>query len=154
MWTYIAPGNNTTSCTVQSPSNTSEFSTSNSSSSGDDHIAVTWDDQKQLLLDPKHPTAWYNLGLCQERTGKWKDAADSFRKALESELTRESAMLGLGVSLLHLDQFEHAMVLLDDYLEPNSRHQTAQWGKAVALHRLGRLEEAAELYAQLARVPS
>ena len=43
----------------------------------------------QLIeIDPKHRTAWFNLGVCQghERTGS--PPSDSFRKAVEIDATR------------------------------------------------------------------
>src|SRR4029453_17110926 len=42
----------------------------------------------QLIeIDPRHRTAWFNLGVCQGHTKDWRSAVESFRKAAEVDST-------------------------------------------------------------------
>src|SRR5437762_277959 len=57
---------------------------------------------EQLIeIDPRHRTAYFNLGVCQGHIKNWKSAVESFRKAADIDGTRADAMLGLGISLIH-----------------------------------------------------
>lgn len=59
---------------------------------------------KLLSLEPKHPAATFNLGVCLEKLGRWAQAAEQFQKAWEANPKRMDALLGFGVCLLHLDR--------------------------------------------------
>ena len=52
-------------------------------------------------LDPRHRTAWFNLGVCQGHTRQWRESADAFRRAIEVDATRSDAVLGRGIALIH-----------------------------------------------------
>jgi len=51
-------------------------------------------------LDPKHRTAFYNLGLVLERQGEFDDASQAFTEALAIDAKRWQAHLGRGLSRL------------------------------------------------------
>ncbi|PYT17466.1 MAG: hypothetical protein DMG59_07230, partial [Acidobacteria bacterium] len=104
---------------------------------------------KVAELDPKHPTAHHNLGLCLERQDKFEEAARAFEAAVRIDSKRWQAQLGRGLCLLQLGRPDQALECFQASLKENSNHDQALFGKAVALHRFGRLEEAGEIYRKL-----
>src|SRR5687768_18478920 len=40
---------------------------------------------KLLELDPRHPTATFNLAVCLEKLGRWSQAGECFQRAYEGE---------------------------------------------------------------------
>src|SRR5438045_634760 len=67
-------------------------------------------------LDPRHRTAWFNLGVCQSNLKQWRNAAESFRNATEADATRPDATLGFGIALIHDARPAEALSPLDKYL--------------------------------------
>jgi tetratricopeptide (TPR) repeat protein len=125
--------------------------------------------------EPGHPTASYNWALCLERQGRFEDAAAAFGIALEADAHRWQAEMGRGLCLLRMgadpeqrvSYAEDALACLDAAVEkskgllspqagPGSYRTTVeraqdvlQFGRAIALHRLSRQREAAEIYEAL-----
>lgn len=60
--------------------------------------------QRLLELVPNHPTANFNLAICQEKLTRWTEAAASFQRALVYDAERVDTRLGLGICLLHRDR--------------------------------------------------
>jgi len=110
---------------------------------------------KVAELEPKHPTAHYNLGLCLERQSKFEEAAKEFETALAIEPKRWQAQIGRGLCLLRLNRPEAALPCWEAARKDlptekkGQRQDDILFGKAVALHQMGRLEEAADLYQTL-----
>src|SRR6202163_2959835 len=110
---------------------------------------------KVVEREPKHLTAHYNLGLCLERQSKFEEAAKAFEAALSLDPKRWQAQIGRGLCLLRLHRPEAALECWEAALRDLPPEKKAQrqddipFGKAVALHQAGRLEEAAELYYKL-----
>jgi tetratricopeptide (TPR) repeat protein len=100
------------------------------------------------LRDAGDSNAYYNLGLCLERCGRWDVAAEAFQSALHLEGEREDVRLGLGACLLHLNRAEEALAIFTRYTEPLNP-APALIGKAVALQLLRRFEEAERAYSAL-----
>jgi len=110
---------------------------------------------KVAAREPKHQTAHYNLGLCLERQTKFEEAAKEFEAALAIDPKRWQAQVGRGLCLLRLNQAEAALPCWEaaqSELRASKKPQRQDdilFGKAVTLHQLGRLDEAAELYQKL-----
>src|SRR5579864_3136448 len=104
--------------------------------------------EKLLALAPRHSTANFNLGICHEKLGHWQDAAYAFQKTIETD-PRDEAQLGLGICLLHLEKPEPAIGCFDKVLASNAGHETALFGKAVALQLLWKFDEATALYLKI-----
>src|ERR1022692_1563601 len=102
--------------------------------------------QKAAQVDPKHKTAYYNLGVCKERLERWQEAMDAFQKALDADSKRVEAQLGLAVCLLQTGSPERALDAFEQCLKANADLEPAQFGKAVALHLAGKPEQADALY--------
>lgn len=94
------------------------------------------------------PVHRYNLGLALVRQGKFSEAAASFEAAL-NDARLWQARAGLGYCLLHDGQWEAAIAHFDAVLDRQPAHERSLFGKAVALHRLGRLDDAWDLYRRL-----
>jgi len=110
---------------------------------------------KAVEKEPKNTAAHYNLALCLERQGKFEAAAQEFEAALAIDPKRWQAQIGRGLCLLRLNRADAALpcweAALND-LPPSKKDQRQDdilFGKAVALHKLGRLEEASDIYNQL-----
>lgn len=86
-----------------------------------------------------------------EEGGQWELAAASFREALAIDPEHADSILGLGGCLLHLDGAEEALSWFERILAGRGPWEQALFGKAVALQKLGRLEEAGVAYQALLR---
>jgi tetratricopeptide (TPR) repeat protein len=97
---------------------------------------------------PLHKTCHYNLAVCLEKIGRYKEALASFEKAFEINSQRVEMGLGVGVSLLHLRRFAEAETAFDTCLKTHPNDETARFGKAFALQGQGRQAEAETVYAE------
>src|SRR6185369_9705271 len=110
---------------------------------------------KAAEQEPRNTAAHYNLALSLERQAKFEAAAQEFEAALSIEPRRWQAQIGRGLCLLRLNRPDAALpcweAALNDLPPANKaqRQDDIPFGKAVALHQLGRLEEASDLYNQL-----
>lgn len=102
--------------------------------------------QNVVVHYPKHPTVHYNWAVFKFRSGRWREAAEAFRRARENNPERAESAIGLGACLLHMEQFKEALSVFREvlYFDPDNR--SALFGKAVTLQILGRDDEAQELY--------
>jgi tetratricopeptide (TPR) repeat protein len=106
-----------------------------------------------VTAEPNCGDGHYNLGLALLRTQKWEGAAAAFQRALRLDRNRPDAWAGLGVCLLEecrpddaLEAFERAR---SHGLAGEAAWAQACFGRAAALHLLGRLEEARAAYESL-----
>ena len=110
---------------------------------------------KAVAQEPKNTAAHYNLALCLERQQKFEAAAQEFEAALSVDPKRWQAQIGRGLCLLRLNRAEAALPCWEAALndlppaKKDQRQDDILFGKAVALHQLGRLEEASNIYNQL-----
>ena len=93
---------------------------------------------------------FYNQGVCLEKCGRYKEAAEAFRTAMDIDPDRKEARLGLGICLLRLGDAEKALEELSAYLPLRPNNETAQFGRGVALQMLGRVNESMDAYRKLA----
>jgi tetratricopeptide (TPR) repeat protein len=106
-----------------------------------------------VTVEPACGDGHYNLGLALLRSQKWEGAAAAFQRALRLDRNRPDAWAGLGVCLLEEGRPEDAL----EAFERSRSHGLAgevAWaqacfGRAAALHLLGRLEEARAVYESL-----
>jgi tetratricopeptide (TPR) repeat protein len=97
------------------------------------------------MSDPDDTDARFNLGLCLERCERWDVAAEAFEGVLQWDADRMDARLALGSCLLHLNRAEEALANFNQC----GWGQAARAGRAVALQKLGRFDEAAAEYESL-----
>ena len=71
------------------------------------------------------------------------------RRPLNLDPKRWQAQAGRGMCLLHLGKAEEALACFDRALQETPNQDRSLFGKAVALHQLGRLDEASEIYRKL-----
>ena len=57
-----------------------------------------------IVLERRHKTGFYNQGVCLEKCGRFKEAAEAFRTAIDIDPDRKEARLGLGICLLRLGE--------------------------------------------------
>ncbi len=101
-----------------------------------------------VAVEPDHPTAHFDLAVCLEKLGQWKAAAGSFRRALEIDPGRTQALIGLGSCLLQLEAPEQALQCFERAGSVADR-EAALLGKAVALQKLARYDDAQLAYWEL-----
>ena len=98
-----------------------------------------------VTAEPDNAYANYRLGVCLHHLNSWDGAAQAFQKVLESDPHRDDARLALGACLLHLNRPEEALANFDRCWSDAARGPVS-FGKAVALHSLGRFDEAKAAY--------
>jgi len=82
------------------------------------------------------------LGLMAQTSGNWEDALSEFEKADTAVPGRTEFTLGRARALIHLERPAEAMVLLDALASNEQGGIEAQLWRALALVRLGRIDEA------------
>jgi protein O-GlcNAc transferase len=105
-----------------------------------------------VAADPNSATAHFDLAVCLEKTEQWSAAVTSFRKALEIDPEHAQAMIGLGACLLHLDDAAEALDCFEHSSAAGADREAVLFGKAVALQKLQRYEEADAVYRELLRL--
>src|SRR5215831_13017253 len=96
------------------------------------------DGEREPELDPKHRTAYFNIGVCHGNLKRWNEAAEAFRRAAAVDSSRSDVFLGLGIALIHDGRPHEALQPLDKYLSLFPEHEQALFGNAVALQQTGR----------------
>ena len=97
-----------------------------------------------IVLERRHQTGFYNQGVCLEKCGNFKEAAEAFRTAIDIDPDRKEARLGLGVCLLKIGEAEKALDQFNAYLRSEADHEAALFGRGAALQMLGRVNDALE----------
>ncbi len=63
---------------------------------------------KALQLDPFNDELHYYVGISFSREGRWVNAINAYRRALELDDCREEFLAGMGEAYFHLNEFEKA----------------------------------------------
>jgi tetratricopeptide (TPR) repeat protein len=101
-----------------------------------------------VASDQENVLAQFNLGICLQQLSRWGDAALAFERVLEVDADRDEARLGLGACLLQLNRPEEAIAVFDACWSDSARTR-ADFGKAVALQFLRRIDESEAAYRQM-----
>jgi tetratricopeptide (TPR) repeat protein len=102
-----------------------------------------------LEADPGYADALANLGELLLRTGRGVEAEQCFRKAINHDREHGLANLSLGRILYDQRRPELAVPHLHTGIQRELTNRPAQYTLAVALHELGRLDEAITTYRRL-----
>ncbi|MDX2150964.1 MAG: tetratricopeptide repeat protein [Bryobacteraceae bacterium] len=97
-------------------------------------------------LQPGHPLASLNEGLCLGRLRRWDEARECLGRAVMVNPDRPEPWFLLGVALLHVGRAAESRPCFDRVLKLKQDYAPALFGQAVALHLEGRPEEALQLY--------
>jgi len=108
--------------------------------------------RRSIELEPGNAEAWHNLAFALRTQGKHHQAAEAFSKALGIEPGYVSAWHNLGLVYLAMDDPERAFDALIEAqkLAPGRPRLATHIG--VALHNLGRYEEAIEAYRAISSI--
>lgn len=98
--------------------------------------------------EPDNVYAQSNLGSCLFQLGRWEAASEAFQAVLKYDSHRDEVRVDLGNCLLHLQRYEEALACFDHCWSDAARKR-ALFGRAVALHRLRRFDEAESNYERL-----
>ena len=105
--------------------------------------------RRAIELDPDYPDALANLGHVLLRTGRAADAEPLFRRAIRQDREHGLANLSLGAILYEQRQPELAVLHLQAGIQRELTNRPGQFTLAIALHELGRLDEAITAYRRL-----
>jgi len=78
--------------------------------------------RKALIMEPKNPLLWLNLGIAQQKTGEYGEALESFRKAAYIDTYMADAWASMGLIYYELEVFDSSEECYHAALErdPNS----------------------------------
>lgn len=101
---------------------------------------------RAVTLNPRHPAAWYNLGIALRDTGQLDKSADALRKTLQLNPRHEDAASSLGHVLATLHRYEEAEEVFREMLryQPGNAEFYAVYGSA--MQTMGRFEAAINAY--------
>jgi choline-sulfatase len=119
-----------------------------------DHNAALALYRAAIELEPDHAMSWNNLGSLLDRIGNRREALRMIAKAYELDETNAEAVYNLGALLLAEGHAQQALPRLEEALRLRPGFQQAAQQRALALQRLGRLEDALTAWRQVAgRMP-
>lgn len=64
--------------------------------------------RRALIMEPKNPLLWLNLGIAQQRIGEYGDALESFQRAALYDSELADAWASMGLIHYELEQFAEA----------------------------------------------
>ena len=89
---------------------------------------------------------WWIKGMCLHELSRWKDALESYDRALERKPKIAGGFRIRGVVLLNLRRYEDALESFDKAVELDPKEASTWHSRGVALGNLERYEEALESY--------
>ena len=98
-----------------------------------------------IVLDRRNIYAHQKLAVCFRQLERWEPAIETLRKILAQDSYSDSARIGLGDCLLHLNKPEEALACFEACWSENAL-QPCLFGKAVALQLLRRFEQSEATY--------
>jgi tetratricopeptide (TPR) repeat protein len=107
---------------------------------------------KALALDPKSAEVLYNLGMVALTNGETAEAADSFQKALALAPDHVGALYELGRLWITQEKLKEGLAKIDRAVQLSPSHTQAHYQRAMALRRLGRLEESKQEFDTFTRL--
>jgi tetratricopeptide (TPR) repeat protein len=103
-----------------------------------------------LLADaPNSPKLWNERGVAVHQTGKFAEAAENYRHALEADPRYSIAHNNLGVALYHAGERERAVDAFRDALSANAGFVKARLNLGLLLTKSHRFQLALEAYRQV-----
>ena len=115
---------------------------------GDVEGALQWL-QQAVEMNASDASLWTNLAVAWAACGRVSEPLDCYRRALELEPGRISTWLKLGNHLLEMRQAADANDCFEQVLAMSPENLEAQVGRARVLERLGRLEAALAVLADI-----
>jgi tetratricopeptide (TPR) repeat protein len=113
-----------------------------------DLVAATDLFQKVIALDADYMKAHDNLGLCFEGVGKYDEAIEQYRRAVqlnrEHNLNSAWPSLDLGALLIKLDRLDEARPLLRESLQFNPKFAQAHYQLGVLMEKHNEVTPAVE----------
>jgi tetratricopeptide (TPR) repeat protein len=107
----------------------------------------------QLLgRQPLSPKLWNERGVALHQAGRYLDAQDSYKRALECDVGYALAQNNLGVALYHSGEPEPAFDAFRRALEANGSFVKARLNQALLLYKGKRLQMALEAYRKVLAV--
>ena len=95
-----------------------------------------------LAINPESPEAHNNMGVVYESMGKAREAEDSYRKAIAINPDLAETRCHLGFLLASEGRTREALDCFNTNLGLYPGHESSIAGKAVALEKLGKIEDA------------
>lgn len=108
--------------------------------------AAERDLKRVLRVEPLHAEALFNLGVVMTKKGLWGEAVPHLRRAIELEPDRATAHFYLGEALNHVDDLPGAMLAYQRAAEIQPSYSRALYGLGIVYDRLGRPDDAANMY--------
>jgi len=97
-----------------------------------------------IQYKPDTPEPYNNLGVVYESMGKIEEAEDAYRKAISLAPSLMETKSHLGFLLAGEGRTQEALTCFEDVLDAAPDHEAAIAGKAVALEKLGRIDDACD----------
>jgi len=100
--------------------------------------------KRLVQYKPDAPEPYNNLGVVYESMGKIKEAESAYRKAISLAPTLIETKSHLGFLLAGEGRTQEALDCFKDVLDSTPDHEPAIAGKAVALEKLGKVDDACD----------
>ena len=108
--------------------------------------------QKAKEKNPDNANAWFQVGYCYGKLGRWQEAMESFKQAIRIKPDYADAHYNLGVAYGNLGRYQDEIESCKQAIRIKPDLAEAHGGLGIAYDKLGRFQEAIESYKQAIRI--
>jgi tetratricopeptide (TPR) repeat protein len=101
--------------------------------------------QTAIAIDPEYPKSYLNMGALLAEAGRRDEALDAFRRAIALDPSYAAARVNLAMLHRGVGEYEAALAEIDSVLAFDPDNAMALKERGIALLRLGRADEAADV---------
>jgi|GEM_PF-5218491 len=112
----------------------------------DDNVSAKSDYNEAVKKFPTDPQAWSARGYYRAATGDHENALEDCEKAIEIAPEHSTGYISRGYTYFLMKDYEQALIDFDQAVGEETVEALPIIGKAVALHALGRKDEAIDLW--------
>ena len=108
--------------------------------------------QKATTKNPHYADAWFQIGYCYSKLGRYQDAVESFKQAIRTKPDLAEAHYNLGVTYGELGRWQEEIEAYKQAIRIKPDLAGADCNLGVAYGELGRYQEEIESYKQAIRI--
>jgi len=108
--------------------------------------------QKAKEKNPDYADAWFQVGYCYAKLGRYQDAIESFKQAIRIKTDFAEAHYNLGVAYAKLGRYQDEVEAYKQAIRIKPDYADAHYNLGIAYDSLGRFEDAIEACKQAIRI--
>jgi tetratricopeptide (TPR) repeat protein len=99
-----------------------------------------------LQINPQNRHVWFILGLSYEKSKDYPSQVSAFKRAVDLDSTNSNSLTNLGWGYYNINDFEKCILYSNKAMKYNDKAYAAMFNYALAMLRIGKIEESKILY--------